>query len=171
MRKLKFHESRLLRKNKFLIPTYNNDYKLISIFQIKKEEFYKIKKIHSIIKQIALSLVINKNSSNENLIKKFLNILYFYGFISEKKLILAYNLKLNNLLERKLSFLLKVQNLANSIVEAKKIIFAGHIKLGNKRINNDILISKNMENFISWDDNSKIKRCIDRFNNELDDYI
>lgn len=184
MRKLRYHESKLLRKTNFL--KYDDktsiEHKLISMYQIEqREDIYKYKKIVQMVRQISESLVCHRRESNNEkrdfcnkvdlYIKHLTNKLYSHGLIQDRQLISAYKLRINDFCERRITTLLKRLNFANSIEEAVKLVKQGHINVGNKRINSiDVIVSKNMENFINWHENSKHKKCIDNFNSNLDEY-
>lgn len=184
MRKLRYHESRLLRKTNFLkYPDVNYyEHKIISMYQIEdRDQLIVYRRIIGMIKQIAYSLAclanedakgeIQSSSKLDSCRNTLLNKLYSAGLIPEKKLKHAVNLKLADFCERRITTLLKRQNFTNSIVEAVKLVKQGHIKIGNKNIINcDVLVSRGMENFIGWVDGSKHKKCIDEFNDCLDEY-
>ncbi|KRH92014.1 U3 small nucleolar ribonucleoprotein (snoRNP) component [Pseudoloma neurophilia] len=214
MRKLKFHESRLLRKTNFLQyeeTTTEKDHKIISMYQIEnREQLIIYKRILSMVKDITISLASlskrnglnnSENTSNNStyeskynstyestydstydpksneqkkvdiLIKIFTDKLYKHGLIRKNNLKDAANLKMTDICERRITTLLKRQNFAESIKDAVKLIKQGHILIGNKPVRNiDVLVTNGMENFIKWKDSSKHKKCIDKFNDNYDEY-
>jgi len=60
---------------------------------------------------------------------------------------------------------------AETMREAIALIEQGHIKVGPGVIKDPALIvTRAMEDFISWSDRSKIKRKVLTYNDKLDDY-
>lgn len=196
MRKLRFHESRLLRKTNFLKyeeTATEQDHKLIAMYQIEnRDQLVIYKRIVSMVKEISYSLAaltqMNEKTSNsainiekldipahrrviEGLTRSFTDKLYKHGLIRKNNLKDAANLKISDLCERRVTTLLKRHNFTNSIKEAVKLIKQGHILIGNKPIySTDVLVTNGMENFIHWKDSSKHKKCIEQFNGCFDEY-
>ncbi len=47
----------------------------------------------------------------------------------------------------------------------------GHVRLGPETVTDPaFLVTRSMEDFVTWVDTSKIKRKVQRFNEALDDY-
>lgn len=180
MRKLRFHESRLLRKTNFLHYPITNDqeYKLISMYQIEnRESLVKYRRIIGMVREIAHSLAAHKqnktdtNTVIDDLTRSLTTKLHSFGLIRKNSLLDAFKLRISDLCERRITTLLKRQNFTNSIKEGVKLVEQGHIMIGNKQIiSTDTLVTAGMENFIKWKDGSKHKQCIDRFNDCLDEY-
>lgn len=196
MRKLRFHESRLLRKTNFLKyeeTVTEQDHKLISMYQIEnRDQLVIYKRIVSMAKEISHSLAalsqMNERTADsqknilpldmpahqkvvESHIRSFTDKLYKHGLIRKNNLKDAANLKISDLCERRVATLLKRQHFTNSIKEAVKLIKQGHILIGNKPIKStDVLVTNGMENFINWKDSSKHKKCIKQFNDCYDEY-
>ena len=61
--------------------------------------------------------------------------------------------------------------MAETLREAVTFIEQGHIRVGPEAITDPaFLVSRTMEDFITWVDSSKIKRAITKYNDKLDDY-
>ena len=55
--------------------------------------------------------------------------------------------------------------------EAVSLIEQGHIRVGPHAITDPAyLVSRSMEDYVTWVDTSRIKRTIMRYNDKLDDY-
>lgn len=60
---------------------------------------------------------------------------------------------------------------AEHLKEAVTYIEQGHIRVGPDTITDPaFLVTRNMEDFITWVDSSKIKRNVLQYNDKLDDY-
>lgn len=55
--------------------------------------------------------------------------------------------------------------------QATTFIEQGHVRVGTEVVNDPaFLVSRNMEDFVTWVDSSKIKRNILRYREKLDDF-
>lgn len=60
---------------------------------------------------------------------------------------------------------------AENLKEAVTYIEQGHIRVGPDTVTDPAyLVTRNMEDFITWVDSSKIKRKVMEYNDALDDY-
>ena len=72
---------------------------------------------------------------------------------------------------RRLLVVLKILKLVETLNDSQKYIEHGHIKIGNQIVKDcDFLVPRNLEEHIEWNDKSKIKRKIEAFKNQADDY-
>lgn len=57
------------------------------------------------------------------------------------------------------------------IKDAVKFIEQGHVRVGTEVVTDPAyLVTRNMEDYITWVDSSKIKRSVMKFRDEVDDY-
>jgi U3 small nucleolar ribonucleoprotein protein IMP3 len=60
---------------------------------------------------------------------------------------------------------------ANSCFQAVKTIEQGHIRVGPTPTTDPaLLVTRNMEDFVTWVDTSSRKRTVMQYNDELDDF-
>lgn len=72
---------------------------------------------------------------------------------------------------RRLSTVLVRLKFAEHLKEAVTYIEQGHIRVGPDTITDPaFLVTRNMEDFITWVDTSKIRRKVLEYNEKLDDY-
>lgn len=72
---------------------------------------------------------------------------------------------------RRLSYMVKVLHLAETVNSANEYITHGHIRVGPEIVKDPaFIVSRGLEDFITWSNTSKIKHTIKRFNEEYDDY-
>ena len=61
--------------------------------------------------------------------------------------------------------------MSETIREAATFIEQGHIRVGPQTVTEPaFLVTRNMEDFVTWVDTSKIKRKVMQYNDHLDDY-
>lgn len=75
------------------------------------------------------------------------------------------------LCRRRLATVLVRLKFAEQLKEAVTYIEQGHIRVGPETVSDAaFLVTRNMEDFITWVDSSKIKRKVLEYNDKLDDY-
>lgn len=61
--------------------------------------------------------------------------------------------------------------MAETVQAATKLIEQGHVRVGTEPITDTaFLVTRGMEDFVTWVDGSKIKRNILRYREKLDDF-
>jgi U3 small nucleolar ribonucleoprotein protein IMP3 len=72
---------------------------------------------------------------------------------------------------RRLAVLMVRTGMVETIKAAATFIEQGHVRVGTEVVNDPaFLVSRNMEDFVTWVDSSKIKRNIMRYQQKLDDF-
>lgn len=62
-------------------------------------------------------------------------------------------------------------HMCENLKEATTFIEQGHIRVGPHNITDpSFLVTRTMEDYVTWVDSSKIKRTIMTYKNEVDDY-
>lgn len=60
---------------------------------------------------------------------------------------------------------------ADRVVQAVKFIEQGHVRVGPEVVTDPaFLVTRNMEDFVTWVDSSKVKRNILKYRDKLDDF-
>lgn len=177
MRELKFHEKKLLKKVNFLEWSQTNTAKeqlATAKYLLKSREEYKeYSKIVAMTRTLTESLArLADNDSTKLLVaKKLINLLFSIGIIDNKKLSDCSKVTVPSLCMRRLPMVMCKRKLVQGYSNADKLVQQGHVRVGNRRINDtSMLVSRTMEEFVSWVDGSKIRKKIDEFNEEYDDY-
>lgn len=98
--------------------------------------------------------------------------LYSMGVIpSKKSLALCNKLTVSTICRRRLAVVMLRLNMAENMREAVTFVEQGHIRVGPDTITEPaFLVTRNMEDFVTWVDSSKIKRKVLQYNDRLDDY-
>ncbi|XP_054797472.1 uncharacterized protein LOC129302563 [Prosopis cineraria] len=103
---------------------------------------------------------------------KLLEKLYNIGVIPTRQSItLCDRLTVSSFCRRRLATVLVRLKFAEYLKEAVTYIEQGHIRVGPETVTDPaFLVTRNMEDFITWVDSSKIKRKVLQYNDKLDDY-
>lgn len=94
------------------------------------------------------------------------------GVITQtKSLALTEQISTASFCRRRLSVCLVRLKMAETMKEACTFIEQGHIRVGPETITDPAYhVTRNMEDFVSWVDTSKIKRKVMKYNDKLDDF-
>lgn len=72
---------------------------------------------------------------------------------------------------RRLAVVMVRSKMAETVKEACTFIEQGHVRVGPETITDPAFhVTRNMEDFVTWVDTSKIKRKVQKYNDKLDDY-
>ncbi|CAL5070557.1 unnamed protein product [Urochloa decumbens] len=208
MRKLKFHEHRLLRRVDFL--DYNGkghrEGRVMQRYRVVERDDYKkyngiclmVQKQVHMIKQMdprdpfriemtdmLLDKLYNMGviPTKKSLVKcENLSVSSFCRSLSLRRAILlchflARHIKFHsycslvNHCRRRLATVMTRIKMAEHLKEAVTYIQQGHVRVGPEVVTDPaFLVTRNMEDFITWADSSKIKKKIMKYNDALDDY-
>ncbi|KAM0955414.1 hypothetical protein ACFX13_024170 [Malus domestica] len=178
MRELKFHEKKLLKKVNFLEWKREEGHRETQVLQryhVTGRDDYKkysglcrmVHKLVNILKQL------NPNDPYRiEMTDMLLEKLYNIGVIpSKQSLALCERLSVSSLCRRRLATVLVRLKFAEHLKEAVTYIEQGHIRVGPETVTDPaFLVTRNMEDFITWVDSSKIRRKVLQYNDKLDDY-
>lgn len=178
MRQLKHHEKKLLKKVDFL--HYKNEGNLREVqamrrYHITNRDDYK--QMNQVCGQVTkvvntLKRLDPRDSTRIELTDKLLNKLYDMGVITTKKsLAQLEKLSTSSFFRRRLSVVMVRLRMAETLREAVTFIEQGHVRVGPDTITDSaFLVTRSMEDFVTWVDTSKIKRKVLQYNDKLDDY-
>ncbi|CAN1181030.1 U3 small nucleolar ribonucleoprotein protein IMP3 [Linum perenne] len=178
MRKLKFHEKKLLKRVDFLGWKREGNHREALVMQryhVGERDDYKkysglcrmVQKLVNILKQMH-----PKDPYRIEMTDMLLEKLYNMGVIpSRKSLALCDRLSVSSFCRRRLSTVLVQSKFAEHLKEAVTYIEQGHIRVGPETVTDPaFLVTRNMEDFVTWVDTSKIRRKVLQYNDKLDDY-
>ncbi|KAJ2717946.1 U3 small nucleolar ribonucleoprotein imp3 [Coemansia sp. Benny D115] len=178
VRKLKYHEQKLLRKVDFLEWKNENNVREIEIIRrynlTKREEYYKYSELVRFTQKLAHAISRldprdpKRLASEEALLEK----LYNMGVISSRKNMSQIDkLSVSAFCRRRLPLIMCRLNMSQYVSEAVRLIEQGHVRVGPDTVTDPaFLVTRNMEDFVTWVDTSKIKRKILKYNDKLDDF-
>ncbi|CAM9307576.1 unnamed protein product [Choristocarpus tenellus] len=178
MRKLKYHEQKLLKKVDFL--QWKSDQNLREIKVIRRyriqnrDDYIKYNKIVNLIGMLTARLK-KLGSSDEFRIKmteQLLNKLFSMGIINTKNsLAQAEECTSSAFCRRRLPVVMVRLKMSETLKEATTFIEQGHVRVGPHAVTDPaFLVSRSMEDFVTWVTGSKIKRAIKTYEDKVDDY-
>ncbi|UKZ75152.1 hypothetical protein TrVFT333_002826 [Trichoderma virens FT-333] len=172
VRKLKFHEQKLLRKTDFFTYKQDDNHrdKLVRRrYMIQKPEDYHNPSANS---------PTASPSSPENPVRRkhedlLLAKLYDMGILSSTSKLSAVenNVTVSAFARRRLPVVMTRLRMAETVQAATKLIEQGHVRVGVDEITDPAyLVTRNNEDFVTWAVGSKIKKNIMKYRDELDDF-
>lgn len=178
MRKLKHHEYRLLKKADFLQwkrESNLRETRVVRRYRVQNpEDYHEYNKIIGLVTKLANQL---KQLPPDDLLRQkrtgeLLEKLYQMGVINTKdSLEQCAKVTVSALCRRRLPVVMVRLKFAETPKEACTLVEQGHIRIGPETVtDNALLVTRNMEDFITWVDASKIKRKIATYNDEVDDF-
>lgn len=105
--------------------------------------------------------------------KLLLEKLYDMGILSQGTKVSEVERKLgvSRLARRRLGVVMTRLGMADTVQSATRFIEQGHIRIGTEVVTDAAyLVTRNMEDFVTWVDSSKVKRNILKYREELDDF-
>ncbi|KAL5699902.1 hypothetical protein ACHQM5_025431 [Ranunculus cassubicifolius] len=178
MRKLKFHEKKLLKKVNFLEWKREGGHREAHImrrYHVTGRDDYKkysgmcrmVQKLVNILKQMN-----PQDPYRIKMTESLLEKLYNMGVISQKKsLAVCDHLSVSSFCRRRLATVMVRLKFIEGLTDAVTYIEQGHVRVGPETITDPAyLVTRNMEDFITWVDASKIKRKVAAYNQKQDDY-
>ena len=179
MRELKFHEQKMLKKTDFYDWGNVSSLKKAQIvrrYRLKSRAQYShYEKIVGLITRMGglLKRLPEDSPYRKRMRDQLLRKMFELGVITSKEGTESKFLKMSvsALVRRRLLVMLKSLKFVENLREAETYLRQGHIMIGNEIITDpDFLVSRNLEDHVGWNDKSKIKRKVQRFNNKEDDF-
>ncbi|OCH85031.1 alpha-L RNA-binding motif-containing protein [Obba rivulosa] len=179
VRQFKFHEQKLLKKVDFL--NWKQDANLREIKVMRRyhiqdrEDYHKYNKLCGSIRSHAhrLTLLPPQDPFRSRMEAQLLSKLYDMGVLNSTAKLSDVENKLTvaAFARRRLAVVCCVMKMAETVSAAVKFIEQGHIRVGPDTVTDPaFLVTRHMEDFVTWVDTSKMKRTIMRYNDELDDF-
>ncbi|XP_051868415.1 U3 small nucleolar ribonucleoprotein protein IMP3 isoform X1 [Pristis pectinata] len=178
VRKLKFHEQKLLKKVDFIsweVDGNLSELKVLRRYRIQRREDYtSYNKLSREVRELARKIrdLDAKDSFRAKSTSRLLEKLYSLGLIPTRQgLQLCERVSASSFCRRRLPTIMVKLRMAQNLRTAITFIEQGHIRIGPEVVTDPaILVTRNMEDFITWVDSSKIKRHVMEYNEERDDF-
>ena len=178
VRKFKHHEQKLLKKTSFFEWESDNGHqaeKIIKRYALKNRyEYVQYNKMARQAHVIAKKLR-DLEPDDPFRIKataQLLDKLYQSGFI-KKSASLEEVLKLSasKICQRRIPVVMVSNNMAQSVNMASDMVKQGHVRLGPELVSDPAtIVTRRMEDYLTWRDTSKFRKIKDSFNNCRDDF-
>ncbi|EEZ97645.1 U3 small nucleolar ribonucleoprotein protein IMP3 [Tribolium castaneum] len=179
VRKLKFHEQKLLKKVDFISWEVDNnlhEVRVLKKYHIQKREDYtNYNKLARNIRELARKIkeVDAKDPFRTEKSAQLLEKLYLMGLIPTRwDLSLAEKVTASCFCRRRLAVVMVRNKMAENIKGATKLIEQGHVRVGPELVKDPaLLVTRTLEDFVTWVDNSKIKQHVLEYNGMRDDFV
>ena len=178
MRELKYHEKKLLRK--------------VDLYSWKKEDNLRVAKLmrryhiqnrDDYVSYTRICGMVTKLSSKIKTLKaddpfriaitdQLLTKLHDLGIINKAtSLKNADDITASAICRRRLPVIMVRLKMAQTLKAAITFIESGQIRVGPHCVTDPaFLVSKNIEDYVTWVDSSKVRRTVQKYNDKLDDY-
>ena len=178
VRKLKFHEQKLLKKVDFISwKTDKNlrEVKVLRKYHIQKREDYtKYNRLCGMVRSLASKVkeLDSRDPFRQEVTEQLLEKLFAMGLlVSKKSLALCEKLSASAFCRRRLPVVMVKLRMAQAVKDAVKYVEQGHVRVGPEVIKDPaFLVTKNMEDFVTWTDTSKIRKHVMEYNDLRDDF-
>jgi len=178
MRKLKFHEQKLLKKTDFLDYKDQNlrEIEVIRRYHIQnREDYTKYNRICGQVRKLTTQLkaLDPRDPFRIKTTEQLLEKLYNMGVITSKKsLSLCDKITVSSFARRRLPVVMVRLKMAETLKAAVTFIEQGHVRVGPETVTDPaFLVSRTFEDFVTWVDTSKIRQKIQKYHDKLDDFV
>lgn len=184
VRKLKHHEQRLLRKVDFTTYASDNNHRdaaIIRRYAIQKPSDYtSYNRLCGSLRQLAHKLAALEPSDpvRQRHERLLLEKLFDMGIIGTggaggtgKLSDVEHKVTVSAFARRRLGVVMTRLRMADTVQAAISFIEQGHVRVGPEVVTDPaFMVTRNMEDFVTWVDSSKIKRNVLRYRDKLDDF-
>jgi len=146
--------------------------KVMRKYNVTRAEYTAYNKLSREIRVLAKKISeVEKTSHGVLSARALCQKLYDMGLISIQKLANCHEVSASNFCRRRLAVMVKKSNMSDTLNDAQKYVEHGHIRVGPECVKEPaMLVTRSMEDFITWADSSAIKRKVHEYNEIRDDF-
>lgn len=178
LRKLKFHEQKLLRKVDFVEWKSDQNVREIKVLRryhvLRREDYVHYNRLVGEIRRVAhrLKALDPKDPYRVRTTEQLVEKLYAMGILTTKRsLAAAEAVPASAFCRRRLPVVMARLKMAETLREATAFVEQGHVRVGPEVVTDPaFLVTRSMEDHVQWVDSSKIRRTIQAYHDKLDDY-
>ncbi|KAK4953421.1 U3 small nucleolar ribonucleoprotein imp3 [Elasticomyces elasticus] len=183
VRKLKHHEQKLLRKVDFTTypsdPTHRQSAVVRRYSISKPSDYTSYNRLCGQLRHLAhrLSLLDPASSFRRKQEDLLLEKLWDMGILGTggggkgKLSDVERKVTVSAFCRRRLGVVMTRLRMADTVSAANKFVEQGHVRVGTEVVTDPaFLVTRNLEDFVTWVDSSKIKRNILKYRDKLDDF-
>ncbi|PFH57038.1 hypothetical protein XA68_15597 [Ophiocordyceps unilateralis] len=179
VRKLKYHEQKLLRKADFITYKQDKNHRdkaVVRRYMIQKpEDYHRYNRICGSLRQLAhrLSLLPPSNLTRHKVEGQLLDKLYDMGVLSGRSKLSAVekSVTVSAFARRRLPVVMTRLRMAQTVQAATSLIEQGQVRVGTDTVTDPAyLVTRSTEDFVTWVVGSKVKRNIMKYRDQLDDF-
>ncbi|XP_071477507.1 U3 small nucleolar ribonucleoprotein protein IMP3-like [Diadema antillarum] len=178
MRKLKYHEQKLLKKVDFIsweVDNNLNEVKVMRRYHLpRREDYTRYNKLSRRVRDLVnkIKQLDSKDPFRTKCTTELLNKLYNIGLVPTKQnLALCNAVSASSFCRRRLPVVMVRLKMAEDVKSAVKLVEQGHVRVGPELVLDPaFLVTRSMEDFVTWVDTSKIRKHIMEYNDARDDF-
>ena len=178
MRQLKYHEKKLLRKVSLHSWKGEDNIRVAKIMRRyhiqQREDYVAYNKICGMVGQLAAKLrtLEPDDAFRIAMTDQLLDKLHNMGIIVTKKsLQKAEDITTSMICRRRLPVVMVRMKMAETMKTAVTFVEQGQVRVGPNVVTDPAyLVTRNMEDFVTWVDSSKVRRTVHKYNDKLDDF-
>jgi U3 small nucleolar ribonucleoprotein protein IMP3 len=140
----------------------------------KREDYHKYNRIVGQIQKTAnkLKKLDPKDPYRIETTTKLLEKLFNMGVVNAKNsLAVCEKVSASSFCRRRLPIIMVRLKMSETVREAVTLLEQGHVRVGPQVVTDPaFLVTRTLEDFVTWVDGSKIRRTIMKYNDRLDDY-
>ncbi|KAK2762650.1 Small subunit (SSU) processome component [Arachnomyces sp. PD_36] len=183
VRKLKYHEQKLLKKVDLYTYKSDSNHREATIrrrYHLQHPlDYKKYNLLCGSLRQLAhrLSALDPEDTLRKELESQVLEKLWAMGILKKTReqggglSAVENEVTVSSFARRRLGVLMTRVGMVETVPAAVKFIEQGHVRVGTEVITDPaFLVTRNMEDFVTWVDSSKIKRNILQYREKLDDF-
>ncbi|XP_035699841.1 U3 small nucleolar ribonucleoprotein protein IMP3-like [Branchiostoma floridae] len=178
MRRLKFHEKKLLKKVDFISWDVDNNLQEVKVMRKyhinRREEYTKYNKLSREVRVLVEKIkeLDVQDPFRTECSERLLEKMYVLGLIPTKRnLGNVTKVSASSFCRRRLPVIMVKLRMAQTLQMATQFIEQGHVRVGPELITDPaFLVTRNMEDFVTWVDTSKIRQHLMEYNEARDDY-
>jgi U3 small nucleolar ribonucleoprotein protein IMP3 len=178
MRQLKYHEKKLLRKVDLYSWKKEDNLRVAQVLRRyhvqDKKDYVAYNRICGMITKLSAKLKTLKGDDpfriamTDQLLQKLVDL----GMVdTSKSLQKADEVTPSAMCRRRIPVIMVRLKMAETLQVATTLIEQGQVRVGPNVITDPaFLVTKSMEDYVTWVDSSKIRRTVQKYNNKLDDF-
>jgi U3 small nucleolar ribonucleoprotein protein IMP3 len=178
MRQLKYHEKKLLRKVDLYSWKGEDNLRVAKVMRQyhiqNREDYVSYNRIVGMITKLSAKLKTLpadnafRIAMTDQLLEKLVNM----GLINtEKSLRKADEVTVSAICRRRLPVVMTRLKMAENLKVAVTYVEQGQVRVGPNVVTDPaFLVSKSLEDYVTWTDQSKIRRTVQKYNSKLDDF-
>jgi U3 small nucleolar ribonucleoprotein protein IMP3 len=178
MRQLKYHEKKLLRKVSLYSWKGEDNLRVAKVMRRyhiqNREDYVAYNKICGMISSLSAKLKTLKpdDAFRIAMTDQLLDKLHNMGIVTTKKsLQKADEITVSAICRRRLPVIMVRMKMAETMRTAVTFVEQGQVRVGPNVVTDPaFLVTKNMEDFVTWVDSSKVRRTVHKYNDKLDDF-
>lgn len=178
MRQLKHHEKKLLRKVDLYSWKGEDNLRVAKVLRRyhiqNREDYNSYSRLVGMITKLSAKLKTLpaedsfRIAMTDQLLEKLSNL----GVVNtEKSLLKADQVTVSAFCRRRLPVVMMRLKMAETLKVAVTYVEQGQVRVGPNVVTDPaFLVTKNMEDYVTWTDQSKIRRTVQKYNDKLDDF-